>query len=135
MSREPCRGVAGRGVAGRGVAWRAVAWRAVGEAGVDGEVWSPARTAEHRVDQDRQDVLDPIHVFPVSGRGLPSDAPVTTISRSLVPFDFSFDRCGQLIVAEVGGDGVPATDDTSAVSSYGIRADGIRATGDPTQVE
>ncbi|KYG05870.1 3-carboxymuconate cyclase [Sorangium cellulosum] len=68
-----------------------------------------------------------IHVFPVIGRGLPSDAPVTTISRGLVPFDFAFDRRGHLIVAEVGGDGVPATGDTSAVSSYGIRADGSLA--------
>ncbi|WP_437995738.1 3-carboxymuconate cyclase [Sorangium sp. So ce185] len=68
-----------------------------------------------------------IHVFPVSGRGFPSDAPVTTISRGLVPFDFAFDRRGHLLVAEVGGDGVPATGDTSAVSSYGIRADGSLA--------
>ncbi|MGK3987495.1 3-carboxymuconate cyclase [Sorangium sp. So ce136] len=68
-----------------------------------------------------------IHVFPVSRRGLPSDAPVTTVSRGLVPFDFAFDRRGHLIVAEVGGDGVPATGDTSVVSSYAIRADGSLA--------
>lgn len=68
-----------------------------------------------------------IHVFPVNRRGLPSHAPVTTISRGLVPFDFAFDRRGHLIVAEVGGDGVPATGDTSVVSSYAIRANGSLA--------
>ncbi|WP_438006216.1 beta-propeller fold lactonase family protein [Sorangium sp. So ce321] len=68
-----------------------------------------------------------IHVFPVSDRGLPSDAPVTTLSRGLVPFNFAFDRRGHLIVAEVGGDGMPATGDTSVVSSYGIRSDGSLA--------
>jgi 6-phosphogluconolactonase (cycloisomerase 2 family) len=68
-----------------------------------------------------------LHVFAMSGRGLPSDAPVTTISRGLVPFDFAFDRRGHLIVAEVGGDGVPATGDTSVVSSYKIGPDGSLA--------
>jgi 6-phosphogluconolactonase len=65
-----------------------------------------------------------IHVFPMTDDRLPGAARVTSSSRGLVPFDFTFDRRGNLIVAEVGGDGVPAVGDTSVVSSYRIRGDG-----------
>lgn len=64
-----------------------------------------------------------IHVYPMEDN-VPSAAPVTTASAGLVPFDFAFDHQGHLIVAEVGGDGVPVVGDTSVVSSYEILQDG-----------
>lgn len=65
-----------------------------------------------------------IHVFSMNDDRRPGAASVTSSSRGLVPFDFAFDRRGHLIVAEVGGDGVPAVGDTSVVSSYQIHGDG-----------
>ena len=56
-----------------------------------------------------------IEVFRVSSTGSLSAAPTVTAAATPVPFGFTFDRAGDLVVAEAG---------TNALTTYAIRADG-----------
>jgi 6-phosphogluconolactonase len=55
-----------------------------------------------------------IDVFAVGSDGLPSLAPVSTLSQGPVPFGFVFNHSGRLVVSEAAG----------SVSSYVVHADG-----------
>jgi Lactonase, 7-bladed beta-propeller len=56
-----------------------------------------------------------IDVFRVSASGALSAAPTVTTAANPVPFGFTFDRAGDLVVAEAG---------TNALTTYAINADG-----------
>jgi len=66
-----------------------------------------------------------IRVFPLDDNGLPGKKPVTTIAAGTIPFGFTFDRRGHLLVVEAFGQAeVIPTGNAGAVSSYDIDADG-----------
>jgi len=65
-----------------------------------------------------------ILVYSVGADGLPSAAPVTTLSHGNAPFGFAFDERGRLLVAEPFGNAAVGTPNASAVSSYEIEDDG-----------
>ena len=73
--------------------------------------------------------VHPVHtirVYSVNRAGRPSATAVTTTSSSTLPFGFTFDRNGHLLVAEPFGNqftGTPAPG-LSAASSYTVAGDG-----------
>lgn len=64
-----------------------------------------------------------IHVFLVDKDVLPSQAPVTSIGGGELPFAFTFDRRGRLLITEIFGR-VPEMATGSAVSSYTLSPNG-----------
>jgi 6-phosphogluconolactonase (cycloisomerase 2 family) len=67
-----------------------------------------------------------IHVFTVGTDGLPAASPVSNASAGTLPFSFTFDSSGTLLVTEVigqgeGGAGPPTN---GSVSTYTVNADG-----------